>query len=79
MIVTPYKTDKSKRSIVGFGGKVLTDKKLSPLFCGQFSFQSIIFFVFVFSFSLFLRIWSENAVGESWAVNMVNSLPKIDS
>jgi hypothetical protein len=73
------KTDKYKRRIVGFGGKVLTDKKLPPLFLGQFYFQSIIFFVFVFSFSLFQRIQSENAVGGGWGVNSVNSLPKVYS
>jgi hypothetical protein len=60
------KTDKSKMSYSLFGGKVLTEKKSPPLFLGQFSFRTIIFFVFVFSFSLFKRIGSENAVGGSW-------------
>jgi hypothetical protein len=55
---------------------VLTDKKSPPLFLGQFSFQPIIYFVFVFSFSLFQRIWLEHAVGGGWGVNSVNSLPK---
>jgi hypothetical protein len=74
-----FKTDKSKSKEVCFGGKVLTDKKMPPLFLGQFSFRPIIFFVFVFSFSLFQRIWSENAVGGGWGVNLVNSLPKVHS
>ncbi len=55
------------------------DEKSPPLFLGQFSFQPIIFFVFVFSFSLFQRIGSENAVEGSWGVNLVNSLPKVHS
>ncbi len=38
-------------------------KKIASTFLGQFSFRPIIFFVFVFSFSLFQWIWSENAVG----------------
>jgi hypothetical protein len=53
-----FKTDKSKTSNSIFGRKVLTDNKSPPLFLGQFSFQPIIFFVFVFSFSLFQRIGS---------------------
>jgi hypothetical protein len=53
------------------------DKNLPPFILGQFSFQPIIFFVFVFSFSLFQQIVLENAVGESWGVNLVNSLPKV--
>ncbi len=35
-----------------------------------------LFCVFVFSFSLFQRIGSENAVEGSWGVNSVNSMPK---
>jgi hypothetical protein len=76
---TTFKAEKSKRRIVGFRGKVLTDKKLPPLILGQFSFQPIIFFVFVFSFSLFQWIWSENAVGGGRGVTLVNSLPKVHS
>jgi hypothetical protein len=74
-----FKTDKSKRGHFSFGGKVLMDEKSPPLFLGQFSFRPIIFFVFVFSFSLFQWIGSENAVEESWGVNSVNSLPKVHS
>jgi hypothetical protein len=36
-------------------------------------------FFFVFSLSLFQRIWSENTVGGGWGVNLVNSLPKVHS
>jgi hypothetical protein len=75
--LSPNKTNKSKRRQVGFGGKVLTNEKLPPFFLGQFSFRPIIFFVFVFYFSLFQWIWSENAVGGGWGVNSVNSLPKV--
>jgi hypothetical protein len=52
----------SKTRRFSFGGKVLMDKKAPPLFLGQFSFRSIIFFVFVFSFSLFQQIGPENTV-----------------
>jgi hypothetical protein len=58
-----FMTDRFKRKGLCFGRKVVMDKKLPPLFLGQFSFRPIIFFVFVFSFSLFQQIWSENAVG----------------
>ncbi len=61
-----FKTDKSKWGHFSFGGKVLMDKKSPPLFLGQFLFRPIIFFVFVFSFSLFQQIGSENAVEGSW-------------
>jgi hypothetical protein len=74
-----YKTDKSKTGHFSFGGKLLTDKKSPPLFLGQFSFRPTIFFVFVFSFSLFQRIGPENAVEGSWGVDSVNSLPKVHS
>jgi hypothetical protein len=37
-IAEKSKTDKSIRIEVCFGGKVLTDEKLPPLFLGQFSF-----------------------------------------
>jgi hypothetical protein len=55
------------------------DKKITSTFLGQFSFQPIIFFVFVFSFSLFQRIGSENTVEGSWGVNLVNLSPKFHS
>jgi hypothetical protein len=61
-----YKTDKSKTLDFSFGGKVLMDEKLPPPFFGQFSFRPIIFFVFVFSFSLFQWIGPENTVEGSW-------------
>ncbi len=73
------KSDRIKRAHFSFGGKVLTDKKLPALFLGQFSFRPIMFFLFVFSFTLFQRIGSENAVEECWGVNLVNSLPKVHS
>ncbi len=73
------KTDKTKSGLFSFGGKVLMHEKSPPLFWGQFSFRPIILFVFVFSFSLFQWIWSENAVEGSWGVNLVNSLPKVHS
>jgi hypothetical protein len=68
-------TDKSKRGLISFDGKVLTDEKSPPLFFGQFLFRPIIFFVFVFFFSLLQWIGSENPVEGSWGVNLVNSLP----
>jgi hypothetical protein len=37
-VLTLFKTDKSKRRIVCFSGKVLTDEKSPPLFLDQFSF-----------------------------------------
>ncbi len=55
------------------------DEKSPPLFLGPFSIHPIIFFVYVFSFSLFQWIGSENAVEGSWGVNLVNSLPKVHS
>jgi hypothetical protein len=73
------KTDKSKRWLFSFGGKLLTDKKIASTFLGPFSIQPIIFFVFVFSFSLFQWTRLENAVEGSWGVNLVNSLPKVHS
>ncbi len=51
-MVTTNKTDKSKRKEVCFGGRVLTDEKLPPLFLGQFSFQPIIFFFCLFFLSV---------------------------
>jgi hypothetical protein len=73
------KTGKSKTSYSLFGEGVLTDKKMPPLFLGQFLFRLIIFVDFVFSFSLFQGIGSENAARESWGVDLVNSLPKVHS
>jgi hypothetical protein len=53
------------------------DKKLPPPFLGQFSFQPIIFFFFVFSFSLFQRIWSEmlweEIGGSIWSIHCQKS------
>ncbi len=69
----------SKRYLFSFGRKLLTDKNCLHFFWGPFSIQPIIFFVFVFSFSLFQRIGLENAVEGSWGVNLVNSLPKVHS
>ncbi len=57
-----YKTDKSKRRIVGFGGKVLTDKKSGWFFLGPFLIQPIILFLFVLFFLLLEQIWLENGV-----------------
>jgi hypothetical protein len=72
------KTDKSKRYLYSFGGKLLMDEKSPPLFLGRFSFQPIIFFVFFFSFSLFQRIGLENAVegslwGSIWSIQRQKS------
>ncbi len=64
--ISQIKTDKSKRRIVGFGGKVLADKKSGEFFLGPFSIQPIILFLFVLVFLLSEWIWSENAVGRSW-------------
>ncbi len=70
-------TDQMKTSYLLFGGKVLKDKRLPPLFAGQFSFRPIIFFVIVFSFFLFQRIGSENAVekvgGSIWSIHCQKS------
>ncbi len=41
------KTDKSKRRQVGFGEKVLTDKKSAQFFLGPFLIQPTILFLFV--------------------------------
>jgi hypothetical protein len=60
-------------------GSCWRTKKRLHFFWGPFSIQLIIFFVFVFSFSLFQRIGSENAVEGSLGVNLVDSLPKVHS
>jgi hypothetical protein len=73
------KNGKSKRKGICFGRKVLMDEKSPPYILDQFSFQPIIFFVFVFSFTLFQQIWSDNTVGGGWGVNLVNSSPKVQS
>jgi hypothetical protein len=62
-----HKTDKSKRRIVGFGGKVFTDEKSGQFFLGPFLIQPIILFLFVLAFLLLEWIWLENAGGGSWA------------
>ncbi len=71
-----HKTDKSKRRIVGFGGKVLTDEKSGQFFLGPFLIQPIILFLFVLVFLLLERIWLENAVGGSWAGQICPFLAK---
>ncbi len=72
----PHRTDKSKRRIVGFGGKVLTDKKSARLFLGQFLIQPIILFFFVLIFLLSEWIWLENTVGGSLACQICPFLAK---
>ena len=57
-----YKTDKSKKRIVEFTGKVLTDKKSGQFFLGPFLIQPIILFLFVLFFLLLEQIWLENGV-----------------
>jgi hypothetical protein len=57
-----YKTDESKRGHFSFGGEVLTDKKSPPLFFRSIFIPTHHFLCFVFSFSLFQWIGSENAV-----------------
>jgi hypothetical protein len=68
------KTDKSKRYLFSFDRKLLKDKNHLHFFLGPFSIQPIIFFIFVFSFSLFQRIGLENG-----GVNSVTSSPKVHS
>ncbi len=64
---------------VSFGGKVLMDDKSPPLFFWSILILTHIFFVFVFSFSLFQWIGPENAAEGSWGVNLVTSSPKVHS
>jgi hypothetical protein len=59
------KTNKSKRKEVCFGGNVLTDRKSAWVFFGPFLI-----------FSMSERIWSENAVGESWTCQLCPFLAK---
>jgi hypothetical protein len=73
------KTDKSKRYLFSFGGKLLTDEKSPPLFFRSIFNPTHHFLCFVFSFSLFQRIGSENAVEGSWGVNSDISLPNVHS
>jgi hypothetical protein len=56
---TKNKTDKSKRRIVGFGRKVVTDKKSAQFSLCPFLIQPIIFFLFVLIFLLSEWIWLE--------------------
>ncbi len=55
---------------------MLTDKKLPQFFWGQLSFQHIITFIFVCSFSLLELIWSENAVRGNLACQFCPFLAK---
>ncbi len=58
-------------------GSCWRTKNCLHFFWGPFLIQPIIFFVFVFSFSLFQRIGSENAVEGSWGVNSDDLSPKV--
>jgi hypothetical protein len=77
--VFAFKTDKSKRRIVSFCGKVLTDKKLPPLFFRSIFILTHHFLCFCLFFLSVPVVWLENAVGGDWGVNLVNSLPKVHS
>ncbi len=76
MFLGAIKTDKSKRRIVGFGGKVLTDKKSGRFVLGPFLIQPIILFLFILVFLLLEWIWLENSVGGSWAGQICPFLAK---
>ncbi len=75
-LVGGFNTDKSKRRIVEFSGKVLTAKKSGCLFLGSFLIQPIILFLFILIFLLLEWIWLENAVGGSWAGQICPFLAK---
>ncbi len=74
--VPKHKTDKSKRRKVGFGGKVLMDKKSGRFFLGPFLIKPITLFLFVLVFLLLEWIWLENTVGGSWAGQICPFLTK---
>jgi hypothetical protein len=71
------KTDKSKRCLFSFGGKLLTDKKLPSLFIRFIFNPTHHFLCFCLFFLSVPTDWLEKAVEGSWGVNSVNSLPKV--
>ena len=64
-----------KHNICVFVGASWHTKIASIFLWGKFSLQSIIFFLFVLTFSLLQRSWSENA-GGSWAGQFCQFLTK---
>jgi hypothetical protein len=63
LMLVLHKTDKSKRYLFSFGRKLLTDKKMPPLFLGPFSIQPIIFFVFCLFFLSVSTDWVGKCCG----------------